>query len=108
MRVRLSTRLAVVLAGGYLLASCGKPSASNAGGAQASTGGAVLPPAQAASRAPAGKPEEPFRLATLRPDTHIAWRGHSGPVDADGLIMRLRGALGRTEVGRASRHGVGV
>jgi hypothetical protein len=59
--------LAAVLAGGYLLASCGKPSAPNAGGAQASTGGAVMPPAQAASRAPAARPEEPFRLATVFP-----------------------------------------
>jgi hypothetical protein len=36
-------------------------------------------------------------LVLIRPDTHIAWRGHTAPADADGLVMRLRGALGRAE-----------
>jgi 2-polyprenyl-6-methoxyphenol hydroxylase-like FAD-dependent oxidoreductase len=47
-------------------------------------------------------------LVLIRPDTHIAWRGYTDPADADGLVMRLRGALGRTEVGRASRREVEV
>jgi 2-polyprenyl-6-methoxyphenol hydroxylase-like FAD-dependent oxidoreductase len=47
-------------------------------------------------------------LVLIRPDTHIAWRGHTGPADADGLVMRLRGALGRAEAGRGSRQEIAV
>ena len=43
-------------------------------------------------------------LVLIRPDTHIAWRGYTGPADADALVMLLRGALGRAEAGRPSRH----
>ena len=33
-----------------------------------------------------------FPLLIVRPDQHIAWRGHHAPADAAGLIARLRGA----------------
>jgi 2-polyprenyl-6-methoxyphenol hydroxylase-like FAD-dependent oxidoreductase len=43
-------------------------------------------------------------LVLIRPDTHIAWRGYTCPADADGLVMRLRGALGPAAVNRGSQH----
>jgi hypothetical protein len=47
-------------------------------------------------------------LVLIRPDTHIAWRGYTCPADADGLVMRLRGALGRAVLIRGSQHEIEV
>ena len=47
-------------------------------------------------------------LVLIRPDTHIAWRGYTCPADADGLVMRLRGALGRAAANRGSQHEIEV
>jgi len=66
MRARWPLGMAAVLAGVGLLTSCGKPSGAN-GAPQASTGAAVVAPAQAAAPAPAGQPAGPFRLASVFP-----------------------------------------
>jgi len=36
----------------------------------------------------------------VRPDGHVAWRGHEPPADAAGLIDRVRGALNNAETTR--------
>jgi hypothetical protein len=40
-------------------------------------------------------------LVLVRPDGHVAWRGHEPSTDADGLIDRVRGALNDAESTRA-------
>jgi hypothetical protein len=30
-------------------------------------------------------------LLIVRADTHVVWRGHGAPADAEGLMQRLRG-----------------
>jgi hypothetical protein len=32
------------------------------------------------------------RLVLVRPDGHVAWRGHEAPADAAGIVDRIRGA----------------
>lgn len=43
-------------------------------------------------------PLYPFGLVLVRPDQHVAWRGHTVPTDVHALVALLRGAHPHSEV----------
>jgi 2-polyprenyl-6-methoxyphenol hydroxylase-like FAD-dependent oxidoreductase len=85
---------------GFVLLRLGAhpPDAASLGKA-AGTRGVPLSVTTLADPALAALYEKP--LVLVRPDGHVAWRGHEAPADAQALIDRVRGAGNHAEVNRA-------